>query len=235
MQDIGMTAKILQLVNSAFFGFRGPISTVEQAVSFLGLDTIQSMVLTCHVFSQFTVKDVATFKIDQLWQNSIKTGMLAREIAKSEGCTPLGIEQAYTAGLLHYAGILALLANLPDQFKSILARASANETPIFEVERSEIGITHAELGAYILGLWGLSDEIVEAVAYHHRPGVSLGKTFAPLTAVHVADGLLPCPIKQSAEERASEIDADYLERLQLSHRVPVWKELAEKPQQEATL
>ncbi|HEU5091877.1 MAG TPA: response regulator, partial [Nitrospira sp.] len=125
VKDMGLTAKILQLANSAFFGVRGPVSTVEQAVNFLGLETVQALILVAHVFSQFSAKHLSTFQIARLWEESLETGALAREIAKVEGCTPFETEQAYTAGLLHDMGILVLAANCADQFSAILAEAAA--------------------------------------------------------------------------------------------------------------
>ncbi len=234
-KDMGLTAKILQLANSAFFGIRGPVSTVEQAVNFLGLETIQALILVAHVFSQFSEKDLATFQIACLWEESLETGALAREVAKAEGCAPFETEQAYTAGLLHDMGILVLAANCTDRFSAIHAEAVAKKKTVWELERAEIGITHAELGAYMLGLWGLSDPIVEAVAYHHRPGECVGKTFAPVTAVHVADALLPCLSKYGAHSSVPLLDTTYLERLHLLDRIPVWKELARKTEKESTL
>jgi HD-like signal output (HDOD) protein len=235
VKDMGLTAKILQLANSAFFGVRGPISTVEQAVNFLGLETVQALILVAHVFSQFSAKHLSTFQIARLWEESLETGALAREIAKVEGCTPFETEQAYTAGLLHDMGILVLAANCADQFNAILAEAAAKRGTVWELEQSEIGITHAELGAYMLGLWGLSDPIVEAVAYHHRPGECIGKTFAPVTAVHVADALLPCLSKYGTDDCTHLIDTTYLEKLHLSDRIPVWKELVRKTEKETTV
>ena len=235
VKDMGLTAKILQLANSAFFGMRGPVSTVEQAVNFLGLETVQALILVAHVFSQFSEKHLSTFQVARLWEESLETGALAREIAKIEGCTPFETEQAYTAGLLHDMGILVLAANCADQFSAILAEAAAKKGTVWELEQSEIGITHAELGAYMLGLWGLSDPIVEAVAYHHRPGEYIGKTFAPVTAVHVADALLPCLSKYGTDDCAHLIDTTYLEKLHLSDRIPVWKELVRKTEKETTV
>lgn len=226
-KDIGMTAKILQLVNSAYFGVRGSVSTVEQAVSFLGLDTIQALVLSVHVFSQFPKDSAATFQIESLWAESMGTGALARVIAKAEGRPPLEVEQAYTAGVLHDVGTLVLAANVADRFSAVLAKASTGGMPDWEAEQSEFGATHAEVGAYLLGLWGLSDPIVEAVAYHHRPGDCVGGVgFSPLTAVHVAKALYQEQVAQSSGHSSARIDPVYLDRLHLTERLPAWKALA---------
>ncbi len=227
-KDMGMTAKILQLVNSAYFGMCGTVSTVEQAVNFLGLDTIQALVLTADIFSQFRMQRASGFHIDRLWAESMETGTLARAIARAEGRAPHEIEQANTAGFLHDVGILLLAVNLPDRYSTVLTVASAEGRPVCEVEQSEFGTTHAEVGAYLLGLWGMSEPIVEAVAYHHRPGDCIGQTFSPLTAVHVANVLQQDKTEHKTGHARAEIDTAYLERLKMTDRVPVWQELAMK-------
>ncbi|MCP9447513.1 MAG: response regulator [Nitrospira sp.] len=232
-QDMGMTAKILQLVNSAYFGLRGNISTVEQAVNFLGLDTIQALVLTTHVFSQFTTRRASAFNLDRLWEANLATGALARAIARSEQCTQLEIDQAYTAGLLHDVGILVLATNVPDRYGAVLAKASTAGTQVSDEELSEFGTTHAEVGAYLLGLWGLCDGIVEAVTYHHRPRAALGEAVNTLTAVHVANVLYHHEVGQAPMGSARpQLDEAYLERLGVTGRLAAWRELATTLQRE---
>jgi HD-like signal output (HDOD) protein len=224
-KDVGMTAKILQLVNSAFFGVRRNVSAVEQAVSFLGLDTIQALILTVHIFSQFRMQCVSAFNIDRLWAASMETGALARRIAKAEEREVLEVEQANTAGFLHDVGILVLAANFGDRYNGVLAGASSKGRAVWEVEQSEFGTTHAEVGAYLLGLWGLSEPIVEAVAYHHRPGDCLGEIFSPLTAVHVANVLQRECTQQTTGDVSLQLDMAYLDKLRLTDRLPRWREL----------
>ena len=222
-KDVGMTAKILQLVNSAFFGVRGKVSAVEQAVSFLGLDTIQALILTVHIFSQFRMQCASALHIDRLWAESLETGALARELAKAEGRAPIEIEQANTAGFLHDVGILVLAANFGDRYSGVLAEASSKGRAVWEVEQSEFGTTHAEVGAYLLGLWGLSDPIVEAVAYHHRPGDCPGEIFSPLTAVHVANVLQRECTQQTTGMCRSSSTWAYLDKLRFTDRLPRWR------------
>jgi HD-like signal output (HDOD) protein len=232
-KDMGMTAKVLQLVNSAYFGLNGTVSTAEQAVNLLGLDTIQTLILTVHVFSHFPrTTDGALLQIDRLWAESLATGMLARVLAKAEKASNREIEQAYTAGLLHDVGILVLAANLRDRYKAILRTASEEHVPVWEVEQREFGTTHAEVGAYMLGLWGLEPPIVEVVAFHHRPADYPGATFTPLTAVHVADTLRQERTAPAIGDQPSTIDPAYAEKLHLADRLPYWRELAGRLQKE---
>ncbi|MEO7818556.1 MAG: response regulator, partial [Actinomycetota bacterium] len=230
-KDMGMTAKILQLVNSAYFGSRGTVSTAEQAVNLLGLDTVQALVLTVHVFSQFASTLGSRFNMDRLWEASTETGSLARAIAQAEQAPALVIDQAYTAGLLHDVGILVFAANVLTQYDATLKTAHDQGIPVWEVERQEFGATHADVGAYLLGLWGLGDPIVEAVAFHHRPAECVGTTFSPLTAVHVANVLQQELSQQATGGVLSQIDFTYLDTLHMTDRLPYWREVAGTVQQ----
>ncbi len=232
-KDMGMTAKILQLVNSAYFGLHGTVSTAEQAVNLLGLDTVQALVLTVHVFSRFTSARGSRFNMDRLWEESLETGSLARAIAKAERAPALVIDQAYTAGLLHDVGILVFAANVMERYDVTLKTAHEKGLPVWEVERQEFGATHAEVGAYLLGLWGLGDPIVEAVAFHHRPADCVVKTFSPLTAVHTANVLQQELSQQATGDVPSPIDMDYLRELELADRLPHWREVSRTCQQAA--
>ena len=225
-KDMGMTTKILHLVNSAYFGLRGTASTAEQAVNLLGLDTVQALVLTVHVFSQFASTQGAHFNLDCLWEASTETGALARAIAKAEQAPALVIDQAYTAGLLHDVGMLVLAANVLTRYDTMLKTAHDQGIPVWEVERQELGATHADVGAYLLGLWGLDDPIVEAVAFHHHPSDCVGNTFSPLTAVHVANVLQQELSQPATGDVPSKIDVTYLDTLRLTDRLPHWREVA---------
>lgn len=226
-QDMGMTAKILQLANSTFFGTRGAVSTVEQAVSFLGLDIVQPLLLVDHVFSEFSPQQSTVFQIDRLWTESLEVAALSQEIAKSVGCTPFETEQVYIAGLLHDIGILVLAANFTDRYRIVLETSANEGRSVWELEQIEFGATHAEVGAYLMGIWGMSDSIVEAVMYHHRPRECPGKAFSPLTAVHVANELRQGHPTQATEELLGRLDRDYLNALNLISRLPDWQRLAE--------
>lgn len=221
-----MTAKILQLVNSAYFGLRGTVSTAEQAVTLLGLDTVQALVLTVHVFSQFTSTHGSHFNMDRLWEASMETGSLARAIAQAEQVSTLAIDQAFTAGLLHDVGMLVFAANVLKRYDATLKTAHNQGIPVWEVERQEFGATHADVGAYLLGLWGLGDPIVEAVAFHHRPAECMGATFGPLTAVHIANVLQQQLSQQATGDSPSQIDSTYLDTLHMTDRLPHWRDVA---------
>ncbi len=224
--DVGMVAKILQLVNSAFFGLRHHIESLPQAITYLGLDTVRAVVLTAGVFSEFEHTDTAQKAAEALYPHSMRVGALSREIARTSCHDRNLLEEALIAGLLHDVGKLVLAAELPETWAHACQSAREREMPLHEAERDLLGVTHAELGAYLLGLWGLRDPIVEAVAFHHAPSRCLTRAFAPLTPVHVANALVHETNADARDPQVSGADATYLEEVGVAHRVPDWRELS---------
>jgi putative nucleotidyltransferase with HDIG domain len=221
-----MTTKILQLVNSAFFALPRRISDPSQAVSLLGLDTVKSLVLTVEVFSKFDQNKLVTFDIEGLWNHSIATGQLVKNIVKIEAAGKQLLDDAYMAGLLHDIGKLVLADNYPDQYKEIQDSMKHDRLTPADAEIQILGASHAEVGAYLLGLWGLPDPIVEAVAFHHRPQDCPANTFVPLAAVHIADALQygdPGSRSNTGVEPVR-MDADFLAKLDLNQRIEIWRE-----------
>lgn len=215
-QDIGMSAKILQIINSAYFALKHRVTNVERAVSYLGLDTITSLLLGLNVFSQYRGATVPGFHVDSLWEHSLRTAMLAKVLAEHEGFDRQTQDDAYMAAVLHDAGKLVLASNVPERYAEVLRHVSEG-AGVSEAETAILGTTHAEVAAYVLQLWGLPDAIVEAVAYHARPAECPQKTAGCLMLVHAASGL-------AEDLETPRIDPDYLEALGLQDRVETWKE-----------
>ncbi len=224
-KDMGMTSKMLQLVNSAFFGLRQQVSNPAQAVSFLGLDTIKALVPSFHVFSQFDQARSSNPFLNGLWDHSMAVGTYAKQIAQAENQEEKVTANAFAAGLLHDSGKLVLAANLREKYFQIQSEARDKKIPLIEAEQKTLGadVTHARVGAYLLGLWGLPDPIVEAVAFHHCPRQCLGQSFTPLTAVHTANAFEHAARTENDKEVVSSLDLDYLMALGLGERVPTWQ------------
>ena len=224
-RDVGMTAKILQLVNSAFFGLPRHISSPQQAVTLLGLETVKALVLSVQVFSQFDEKDIPRRFLDALWDHSIATARLVREIVKAERVEKELADDTFMAALLHDVGKLILAASFPNKYKALIRASTEAKEPLRRAEREFLGTTHAEVGAYLMGLWGLPDTIVEALAFHHRPAECPVDRFAPLTAVHVASALEhECNCGEEVDY-SGEIDLEHLSRLGLSDTLSEWRQL----------
>lgn len=221
-QDIAMTAKVLQLVNSAFFGLPRLVQSISEAISLLGLSTLQSLLVSAQAFSVFEGSRFEAVSMKALWDHSVSVSLLARRIAELQHAGDLLSEQAFMAGLLHEVGTLVLATTDPEGYGQVISRARRCAVPRTQVEQTLFGCTHAEAGAYLTGLWGLPDPIVEAVAYQHRPEACVNVAFSPLTAVHVADAV--------AEEGSWEgvppdpVSVAYLESLGLATELPRWQE-----------
>jgi putative nucleotidyltransferase with HDIG domain len=209
-RDAGMTAKILQLANSAFFGLRGQVSTSSDAIFRLGLDVVKALVLSVQVFSAFETEHVKRLKLNRVWPHSLSTASLARKIAVKQNAAPEIVDTTFTAGLLHDVGKLILAANVPDEYHQVLTRAETAKIKDWQGEYIAFGVTHAEIGAYLIGLWGLSDTLVDAIAHHHRPERSSGRKFGPLAAVHLADALEHHRRIDGGRDAARDLDLDYL-------------------------
>lgn len=226
-QDMGMTAQILKLVNSAFFGLGRQISSPAEAVSYLGMDTIKALVLSLHAFSQFTATKLGAFSIDALWAHSQQTAGLAKEIARIEDADRKLMDEAFVAGLLHDTGKLVLASNFPVEYDHVLQSARDGSLALLAAEEHSFGANHAEVGGYLLGLWGLPVPVVEAIALHHQPAECSHLAFSPLTAVHVASGLLNLQQAQGELSVAGELDLNYLGKIGREGRLERWRAAAD--------
>jgi HD-like signal output (HDOD) protein len=214
-RDAGMTAKILQVANSAFFGLRGQVSTPKDAIFRLGLDVVKALALSVQVFSAFHTDHVKRLKLTHVWPHSLSTAALARKIAVKQNASTAEVDLTFTAGLLHDVGKLILAANVPDEYHEVLQRTSTAKIKDWQGEFMTFGVTHAEIGGYLIGLWGLADALVEAIAFHHRPARSGKAQFGPLTAVHVADALEHHRRNEGGRHTARDPDVEYLDGMGL--------------------
>ena len=223
IRDLGMTTKLLQLVNSAFFGLPQTISKPADAVVFLGLSTVRALAMSSQVFAQFDEKKVKGFSIHALEEHCWLTAILARRIAETEGCQPKIVDQCFLAGLLHDVGQLILAHGMPEQFARALGVARSQGQTLWEAERAEFGATHTELGAYLLGLWGLPNPIVEMVAMHHCPEPLVQCGFSPVIAVHVANSFAHEQIGNHSDWPGNQLNLARLAELGLSERLTLWR------------
>ncbi len=228
-KDMAMVSKMLQVVNSAFFGLRRMISRPAHAVALLGLDTVKSLVLTLQVFRQFEQDPSMPVSIDSLWRHGLATASLARRIAELDGVGSLGIQRAFMAGLLRDIGVLVLATNFPDRFAEVIERAKIGGRPMAEVERELLGTTEAEAGAYLLGIWSLDNAIVEAVAFHHAPASMRQSGFSLLSVVHATNALEEVQDTTLSARARTVIDQEYLGYYGLSSRLPIWREQCRLP------
>jgi putative nucleotidyltransferase with HDIG domain len=224
-KDVSMTAKILQVVNSVFFGLPRKIGSAQQAVMLLGLETIKSLVLSVKIFSEFSQKQDAWFNIDGIFNHSISVSTHAKAIVKSEKMNQDLVNYSLTAGLLHDLGKLILVTNFTDTYRQIMAELQKSDQRSWELEQAAFGASHAEIGAYLMGLWNIENPVIEAIAFHHRPSKSGATRMGLLTAIHVANSLDHEEDLPDEPEAEGHFDDEYLDRLGVSDRVPEWRQV----------
>ena len=224
-KDMAMMTKLLQVTNSACFGMPRKITDPVEAVGILGFETVKSMVMTLKLLSQYDKVKPVYFSIDRLWRHSTEVARLSRRLALAQEEDPALAESAFTAGLMHDLGKLVLASNFDEQYSGAQALARQQHLPLWQVEKQIFGASHGEIGAYLLGLWGMPIELVEAAALHHNPSRCLAKRFTPLTAVHVADVLYYEARRDKEGFVAPSIEEAYLAELGLSGRLQLWREM----------
>jgi len=174
-RDVGMSAKLLSLVNSPYFGFRRKVADPSQAVVLLGAEAMRALVLTLHAFSCFKPDGVPGFSLKLLWDHCTRTSCIAKQLALFEGLDKEAVGQVSMAALLHDLGKLLLCADFTDEYNRILGEVRETNQVVSEVERKVLGTTHAQIGAYLLALWGIPSEVVDVIANHHSPQALDGK------------------------------------------------------------
>ncbi|MFP5226005.1 MAG: HDOD domain-containing protein [Acidobacteriota bacterium] len=226
-RDVGMATKILQLANSAFIGVHGRVPSLRQAVSLIGLDTVRTLTLSIHVFSHFDRNSEIAAEVASLWKHSVDVASLAQRIAAVETGSKAMAEECFAAGLLHDLGKVILLGERPREYAEIRKTLEAQGGSIEDLEIARLGCSHAQLGAYLMSIWGLPTALVQAVGFHHCPSQAMESAFSTLTAVHVADALVHRVL--DGNEKIA-MDAACLEQSGLTEKLESWQNLLNEAQ-----
>lgn len=183
-RDQALAARILRVANSPFYGFAGHIGSLRQACVMLGLYAVRNIVVTAGVIARFPPIPAHHFDRLGLWRHAIGTAVAARVLAQHRAFDP---DLAFTAGLLHDIGKLALDAVFPEAFGRVLAYREKNDCLLRDAEEAVLGFDHTEVGERVARHWKLPAGITEAIAKHHSPDV--GPASVLVDVVHVADVL----------------------------------------------
>lgn len=226
-RDAALSLRVLQIVNSAYFRPPHQVLDIGEAVHHLGLDTIRQLALVAGVFGEAgDAKAHPELPLAELHRQAVLAGAIAATLCDRGPHR----QAAFVAGLLHDIGKLALTAALPERLDCVGQAVRSDGRDLATAERECFGVTHAEIGGYLLGLWQLPFPIVEAVANHHAPARVRGEAGLGLVAaVHVADALArefgdsaaPC-----IRDAAAGLDLEYLKAAGLLGELPRWREQA---------
>jgi HD-like signal output (HDOD) protein len=214
--DAAIASKVLQITNSAFFRLRKPMVRIKDAVTYLGFATVRNLVLSAEIFSQWKTPPGLSDVDPEHLQNHAQ---IAAAACKSLADGRVTKDDAWLAGLLHDIGYWIMIQECPSELAQALALSRSEHLPLFECEHRVIGATHAQIGAYLLGLWGLPYAIVEAVALHHTPTAVTSHGYDLLGALAVSHALLEprsAHALGAAGEAAPNVDAAYLAALNTS-------------------
>ena len=184
--DQALASKVLKLVNSAFYGFPGRISTITHAIVILGFSTVKNIVLTASIFDAFRKKNngISEFNFEQFWMHSIACGAASQSLAKYLGSSEK--EECFIAGLIHDMGKVILCQYLPEDFRDALNMSKEENTLFYESERKLFDVTHEEIGGYLAQRWNLPKNLQNAITFHHNPSTSRDH-YTTTAIVHCAD------------------------------------------------
>ena len=166
-KDQSMVPRILKLVNSAFFGLKSKISSLDRAIIILGYHTVRNALVAVAIIDAFdNDKALQGFDIKDFWIHSISVAVTSKYLATRVGCP--SVDVAFTGGLLHDIGRIILYQFFPDLFRQVWNALKEQDISFYEAEQKEIHITHAQIGAHLARKWQLPDDLVDVICYHHE-------------------------------------------------------------------
>jgi HD-like signal output (HDOD) protein len=224
-QDMGMSAKALQLVNSGFFGTPRRVAHPAQAATLLGLERLAALASSTNAFAPLVMDEAKRPWSTALFAHSRAVAVAARRIAETETTDARVIDAAYTGGLLHAIGVLMLARGAEEQYLRVVQKSRREGKRLLEVEEEEFNSTHDSVGAYLLALWGLPRELVRIVALHPYPKRSGVREFDAMAAVHVATEVLHAAAA-GMPPQATPVDLDFLQAIGCADRLETWREIS---------
>lgn len=186
-QDTALTARLLKLVNSAFFSFPKPIETVSQAVSIVGTSQVRDLALATSVMDLFDHLPADIIDVERFWKHSLACGVAARIVAGVR--REANVERFLVAGILHDIGRLILFLRVPERARAALQQAAQEGSLLHEVEQRVMGFDHGAVGGALMRRWNMPQSLAEALSYHHDP-IRAQRYPAEAAIVHVADVLV---------------------------------------------
>ena len=188
-QDIGMASKVLKLVNSAYMPFRRSITSLAQAVEFLGVDLLQEMVLSRDLLAAAVNEHPEGLSLEAVWAHSVRVGRLARELVYKETGDRRAAEETYSVGLLHDIGLVAMAIHPGCPYHSVLEKGLAQGNLLTQMEREAFGTDHIQVGAQLVSLWGLPAPFASAIERQYLTSLDDPPTLISL-ALHAAHSWL---------------------------------------------
>jgi HD-like signal output (HDOD) protein len=185
-KDQVLTAKVLKIANSPFYGFSRKIATIDFAIIVLGFDTLKEVVMSVSLISSLSKKLTREFNSRQFWDHSIACGVIARALARNHGYRVIG--EVFIAGLLHDIGILIINQYLFNEYKEIVKLIKQEKISLEDAEMRVLGVTHGEIGSWLAEKWNFPGQLVDTIAFHHHP-IQSEQYREIVSIIHMADVL----------------------------------------------
>ncbi len=223
-EDMAMSAKVLQLVNSAFFGLFQKVESPARAVNLLGIDTVKNLILGVGAFTEIKASS-KIFPVKKLWSHSLMVGNCAKIIARAQSEDNDLIDNSFIAGLLHDIGKLVMLAKMDKQYEEATLLAGEEGICLRSAEKRIFNAVHDDFGAYLMGLWGMPGPVIEAIGFHHRLDNYPDNQFSPTIAVHLANAFYYEKHPDTITTAPHAVNISHLKTIGLGDKIEPWREL----------
>jgi HD-like signal output (HDOD) protein/CheY-like chemotaxis protein len=225
-RDGAAAARMLQLVNAPAFGLAQRVPDITTAVTYLGPEIVKTLALALEVRQSVAAAPPCPgFNLDLAQELSL----LAARIGRRMTADRVQGQDAFSGALLRDLGSIVFMARLAEPFRRIVDHARESRRPIFEVETEVLGVSHSEIGAYLLSIWGLPYTIVEAVAHHHAPRGAGSTSLDTVSVVHIASALAEEVLRIDRERHLGSgivLDEGLVDSLGLADHLPGWRQIA---------
>ena len=183
-QDAALSARLLKIVNSPYYGFPSSIDTITRAITIIGTRDLRDLVLATTVVETFSGMDNDLINMEKYWRHNLYCAVTGRILAQQRHVK--NTERLFVAGLLHDIGQLVMYQSIPDKCNEALQRTQSQGTPLYIAEREIIGFSHADVGAALMQRWKLPDSLIETAKYHHEPGLAKNHK-EDVATIHIAN------------------------------------------------
>ncbi len=208
-RDPSLSADILKMVNSAYFGLSGKVYKISQAIGFMGIDLIKDIILTSAVFKNLKGSPTQIEMIKKIYNHSSNVLKFAMKICKNLDLDAIDKNYIFIASMFHDLGKIIMIMNMGRKYEVLLTSADKDKNVnIEDLEKKYLSITHSQVGAYILGLWGFSTKVIQTILFHHNPELSGCTNSCLLATIYLANYL--DDLKNSNFQ--SELKKDYLQK-----------------------